>query len=88
MHLASFGICLKFGFQDAEHFLDGLHLKVGALGHLFRRMRQHVLGRVATHADQSVDDPLVDFIGELLQVDVFLSAVGLAVDNFRLLVCR
>ena len=67
---ASFGVIFKLSLEDLEDVVDGLNLKVGAAGDLLGADGKHLLGSVAADTDKGVDDPLFDFVGELLEIHI------------------
>ena len=62
----------EFSLKYSEHIVDGFYFEVGACRHFFRGIGEDVLSGVATHSPERFDDPVVDFVVELFQIDVVL----------------
>ena len=63
---------LKLCPQHFQHIVDGLLLKVGLLNEHVARSVEYSLGRVETDALDGVDNPLVYFVREFVEVDVLV----------------
>ena len=73
-------ISFKLGSEYLQHVVNGLFLEVGFLYEHVARSVEHSLGGVETNALDRVDDPLVDLVRELVEIDVlvYLALVELA----------
>ena len=63
---------LELGAKHSEHVIDSFLFEVGLLNKHLSRSVEHCLGGVESDALDGIDDPLVDFVGELVEIDILV----------------
>ena len=62
-----FKLCLK----DSQNFVHGVFFQVCFFNEHFARCVQHIFCSLKSDVFDGVNDPLVDFVGKLVEIDVF-----------------
>ena len=76
-------LVFKFSLEDGNHLINGVLFKVGLLDEKVTRHCKHVFGGDAADVLECVDDPSVDFVLELVEIDVvveLLAGVAIYID--------
>ena len=73
-------LVFKLRLQDADDIIDGFLFEIGAFQQFLLTQGKDALGRVAADIDKNVDNPLVNLVGELLQIHIIAVLVTGTVD--------
>ena len=72
-------LVLKLLAQHLEHMVDGLFLQIGLLHQHLAGCIEDCLGGLESYALDGVYNPLVDFVAELIEIDIVLLRILLTV---------
>ena len=80
IHLCLLYLVFKLSLENIENLVDGIFLKVGLVDKILTWGVEHSLGGSTTYRLESIDNPLVDFVVEAIEVNVVLIIVEVAVN--------